>query len=350
MPLDSECPCCAPPWAFTHPPAPRSVYAGGLCNSIPNHTVVRYRSSTGLPNSQIATPVSVAGVFAICCDTSGNLYYSDDATIVAVTEGGTARWTASHSANITGLAVTADGWLYATGGTDITKWNTTTGVQNTTGWPHTWGGTQLFAVCVDQSGNVYACGTSNGTPSQVVSLDSGGTPRWEAAITSATATTLRGRGIAIDHTNTLLAVAGEITNIITDPIATAKNCLTLSAVNGGLVNSFARGGQTYHAAYGPTGIRYFCGQVNAAGYYLRKITSDYYSPSDLGPGTYWIDQIAIGMDGSEFVIARGTTNTPSDPVRKINGTPWAKEISSSANAGGYSICHSLGLVGAFGVR
>ncbi len=300
------------------------------------------------------------GVRAVEVDpTTGNIYICDTSSstgdVVALDSSGTLLWTWSpptpHS--LPSLAVSNDGHVYAITQLSPTvyKIDSTTGVENTTGWPYTFGAlTTPFAgggvghgLCVDQSGNVYVGGVNN-LGVRVVKLTSAGSVSWTSLcqnVASAVIINTQANRLAINAAGTQLSVPRY-----TGSIPSQHNMMFLNAATGAVTGGVTHSAFGYVAAYGPGANSYMTGRSNtgaANGVTVRKDLFNYYSTQALD--SYGL---AIGPDGAEF-LGTGSNLSPSYIIFRMNaGSGWAyTESDSTAECLG--LATSAGQVGAFGL-
>lgn len=197
--VDNACPCCQPPTQILRGRSTEFIYVAGretvtstqygVIWKVTNAGVLTrfYPATTGTAdlNSRLIAHVDA--------DRQGNIYFTvfNGSTslndVYCVDSLGVLKWSVQIATttrkDIIGCAVSPDGHVYVTASSTghIWKLDANTGTEITTGWPYQLtGASQMNAVCVDQSGNVYAGGARNSAVpgNTMVSLQPDGTVRW----------------------------------------------------------------------------------------------------------------------------------------------------------------------------
>jgi len=189
--MENTCPCCAPPFTYQLGAFKKFIYIGQLQVASPfNNRILKYDLSgaaiggTFWTNSYAGTGLRDIAVDPI----TGKLYLAVYNRVVCLSSTGTELWSVLDNATGSetfGVACDKFGNVYAGGNNaTITKRSATDGALT---WTYSLSGTPsmfVSALCVDQTGNVYAVGGrfGGGAGFNLLSLDSSGNLRWSATL------------------------------------------------------------------------------------------------------------------------------------------------------------------------
>ncbi|MES2788121.1 MAG: SBBP repeat-containing protein [Planctomycetota bacterium] len=269
-------------------------------------------------------------ITSIACDpTNGHLYLAcaADNNVVAINSSGGVLWTASYGTRVRCVAVTNSGYVYAVGsGGTVKKYDAASGAAITSGWPYTHGA-GLTGVCVDQSGNVYVCGSTNVGLKNCVALTNGGSVRWSVRIPD-TPGFQTCNGLAIDAAGAGIALAKDGNS------PTAQTAFSVDAATGGFVGAI-HGQQMGCAACGYVmGYQLVGGVANAGGYRVRKDLLVHYK------GVFTISSLAVGPDNREFA-AQGSSGvwsiTDGWSITGAFGTTFQNVETSAGRVGAFGL-------------
>lgn len=286
---------------------------------------------TGQTRWQVTLPAATYGA-GLAVGSDGKIYLgteNGDGTLYAYTENGTIRWTADMGAAVkAALAVTSDGTVYALcDGARLIAYN---GVDGSTRWTAQLSG-NAGGVAVDAEGNVYA-----GTSAGLWAYTEGGSRLWESA--EALAVTERGGSLAINAKDRIVYAAlkakagiaavdmstgATIWKVASDyndcyhPVVDADGNVYCNEKNGGLYCVTPQGSLKwkYTDNLGYTYSGFALGENGHA--YITQYASPFAildfdqggTPSILSNTTQTMSPVCIGPDGRLYFGRNGTIAT-----------------------------------------
>lgn len=338
--MDSDCPCCAPPWAFVRGIGVESLYVSGTEGNGAAGVIFKV-DETGAHSrffpASPGAPLAGETIYAICSDRKKNCYFSilgSFPKIFCVESTGILKWSVSVGYYFQSLAVGLDGYLYGSelAAARVHKFDAENGVEILTGgWPLS---TTNYPVelCLDKVNNLYT-GEPVANGGIVTKYDSSLSVLWQTVLSSAGSTT-RG-SIAINEENT------DLMYCHTGPLIGHLG-LEITAMTGAVL-THPQIMFTQKSDYSPDGS-----PVNLiTNLFVNKIDRNW---SAFFSTDVQFHDVACGYDDSIYTITGTTLN--NNRLTKINPVTAAVVWSWQCGANNHidRCIINTGRIGAFGFR